>query len=79
MNRSERRTEMVADEILRLHVESLEVMRADSSRRRRLAREAPNRTRRVDAQLARERAYDAETDRLRSEIRASQGGVRANV
>lgn len=63
---------MVADEMFTLHIEALQSRSRNSWRRRRLAAEWSDRRRPVDAQLARERAYDAETDRLLAQIREAQ-------
>lgn len=58
----------VADEMFTIYIEGLQQYRRDSFRRRRLASEWTDRRRYVDAQLARERGYDAETDRLRAQL-----------
>lgn len=70
MSRSEH--PMVADEMFTIFIEGLQGRRRDSWRRRRLAAEWTDRRRSVDAQLARERAYDAETDRLLAEMRRAK-------
>lgn len=62
----------VADEMFTIYIEGLQQYRRDSFRRRRLAAEWTDRRRYVDAQLARERAYDAETDRLRAHLHAER-------
>lgn len=63
---------MVADEMFTMFIEGLQGRRRDSWRRRRLAAEWTDRRRSVDAQLARERAYDAETERLLAAIREGE-------
>ena len=63
---------MVADEMFTLHIESLQARSRTSWRRRKLAAEWSDKRRAVDAQLARERAYDAETDRLLAELREAR-------
>jgi len=65
----------VSDEMFSIFIDGLQGMRRDSYRRRRLAGEWTDRRRAVDAQLAWERAYDAETERLLGVIRDNERGA----